>query len=168
MLFRTDACWFYKSRQKINVPERPFYKNEFRYNKERDVYICPAGFELSFRNRAEHHGRVMKLYKTTECANCQFKSKCTRNPRGRIIYRWEYEEILKEMKKRVENNREKVKRRQWLVEHPFGTLKRAFNQGYMLMRGIEKVAGEISLSILAYNIKRVINIVGLKGLILAL
>ena len=122
-------------------------------------------FELSFRNRAEHHGRVMKLYKTTECANCQFKSKCTRNPIGRIIYRWEYEEILEEMKKRVENNREKVKRRQWLVEHPFGTLKRAFNQGYMLMKGIEKVAGEISLSILAYNIRRVIKIVGLKGLI---
>ena len=110
----------------------------------------------------------MKLYKTTECANCQFKSKCTRNPRGRIIYRWEHEEILEEMKKRVENNREKVKRRQWLVEHPFGTIKRAFSQGYMLMRGIEKVAGEISLSILAYNIKRVINIMGLKGLILAL
>lgn len=154
--------------KKINVPERPFYKNEFRYEKERDVYICPAGFELPFRNRAEHHGRVMRLYKTTECANCQFKSKCTRNPRGRIIYRWEHEEILEEMKKRVENNREKVKKRQWLVEHPFGTLKRAFNQGYMLMKGIEKVAGEISLSILAYNIKRVINIVGLKGLILAL
>jgi len=51
------------------------------------------------------------------------------------------------MKKRVENNRKKVKKRQWLVEHPFGTLKRAFNQGYMLMKGTEKVAGEISLSI---------------------
>jgi hypothetical protein len=127
-------------------------------------------FELPFRNRAEHHGRVMKLYKykSTECANCQFKSKCTRNPRGRIISRWEYEEMLEKMKKRVENNREKVNRRQWLVEHPFGTLKGAFNQGYMRMKGIEKVAGEISLSILAYNIKRVINIVGLKGLILAL
>ena len=58
-------------------------------------------------------------------------------------------------------------KRQWLAEHPFGTIKRAFNHGYMLMRGIEKVAGEMSLSILAYNIRRVMNIVGLKGLIFA-
>ncbi|MDI6886286.1 MAG: IS1182 family transposase [archaeon] len=153
--------------RKINVPEPPFYKREFRYDGEKDVYICPAGFELTFRNRAEHHGKVMKLYKTNRCAECQFKAKCTRNPGGWIIYRWEHEEILEEMKRRVENNREKVKKRQWLSEHPFGTIKRAFNQGYMLMRGIEKVGAEISLSVLAYNMKRVINIVGLRGLIAA-
>lgn len=153
--------------KKINVPEPPFYGSEFRYDREKDVYIYPAGFELIFKNRAKHHGRVMKLYKTTRCANCLCKPKCTRNPGGRIIYRWEHEEILEEMKRRVENNREKVKKRQWLSEHPFGTIKSAFNQGYMLMRGIEKVGVEMSLSILAYNIRRVINIVGLKGLIVA-
>ena len=63
------------------------------------------------------------------------------------------------------DNKEKYKMRQWLNEHPFGTIKRAMNQGYLLMRGLEKVAAEISLTILAYNIKRVINIVGIKGLI---
>jgi uncharacterized protein YutD len=151
--------------KRINVPEPPFYKREFRYDKEKDVYICPAGFELTLRNMAEIHGKLMKLYKTNRCANCPFKDKCTRNPRGRIIYRWEHEEILEEMKKRVEDDKDKIKERQCLVEHPFGTIKRSFNQGYVLMKGLRKVGAELSLTILAYNIKRVINIVGMKKLI---
>ena len=151
--------------KKINVPEPPFYKSKFRHDKEKDVYICPAGFELTFRNMAKHHGKMMRIYKSGMCTQCPFKNKCTRNPRGRIIYRWEHEEILEEMRHRVENNREKVKKRQWLSEHPFGTIKRSFNQGYMLMKGLKRVGAEMSLTILAYNIKRVINIVGLKGLI---
>ena len=96
---------------------------------------------------------------------CPFKSKCTRNLRGRIIYRWENEEILEEMKKRIEGNKDKIKERQCLVEHPFGTIKRSFNQGHMLMKGIKKVGAEMSLTILAYNVTRVINIIGLKELI---
>jgi hypothetical protein len=71
------------------------------------------------------------------------------------------------MRQRVENNRHKVKMRQWLSEHPFGTMKRGLNQGYLLLKGLAKVAGEISLTILAYNIKRVINILGLPALIAA-
>ena len=153
--------------KKINVPEPSFYKSEFRYDEKKDIYICPAGFELILKNRAKMHGRMMKLYKTGGCGGCQFQPKCTRNLRGRIIYRWEHEEILESMQKRIEENKEKVKRRQWLSEHPFGTIKRGFNQGYMLMRGIEKVGTEISLSVLAYNLRRVINIVGVKRLIAA-
>ena len=67
----------------------------------------------------------------------------------------------------MEVNKEKVKMRQQLSEHPFGTIKRSFNQGYMLLKGLEKVGAEVSLTVLAYNIKRAINIVGLKGLIAA-
>lgn len=151
--------------KKINVPEPPFYDTEFRYDKEKDVYICPGGFELTFRNMAKHHGKMMRLYRSTMCVHCQFKPKCTRNPRGRIIYRWEHEEILEEMRRHVEDNKDKVKMRQWLSEHPFGTMKRAFNQGYMLMKGIKKVGAEMSFSILAYNIKRAVNIVGMKELV---
>jgi len=151
--------------KRINIPEPPFYKREFRYDKEMDVYICPAGFELSFRNIAEIHGKLMRLYKTNRCADCPFKPKCTRNHRGRIIYRWEDEERLEEMKKRIGDNKDKVKERQCMVEHPFGTIKRSFNQRYMLMKGIKKVGAEMSLTILAYNVTRVINIIGLKELI---
>jgi len=72
------------------------------------------------------------------------------------------------MQKRVLLNQDKIKLRQWLSEHPFGTLKRSFDQGYMLLRGLKKVNAEISLSFLAYNIKRVVNIVGVKNLIAAI
>jgi hypothetical protein len=82
-----------------------------------------------------------------------------------MICRWEHQEILEEMKKRVKDNKQKVKLRQQLSEHPFGTLKRGFGQGYLLLKGLRKVGGEASLSVLAYNLKRTINIVGVKRLI---
>ena len=72
-----------------------------------------------------------------------------------------------EMRCRVEKNMDKVKRRQGLSEHPFGTIKRAFNQGYMLMKGRDKVGAEMSFTVLAYNIKRTINIIEIKELIAA-
>ena len=68
----------------------------------------------------------------------------------------------------MESNRDKAKMRQWLSEHPFGPIKRSMNQGYLLLRGLDKVAAEVSLTVLAYNIKRVINAVGLKAMIEAL
>lgn len=104
-------------------------------------------------------------YKGKDCQGCQVKDRCTRNSKGRTLYRWEHEDILEEMRRQVQADKEKVKMRQWLSEHPFGTIKRSFNQGYMLLKGLEKVGGEASLSVLACNIKRVINIVGLKELI---
>jgi hypothetical protein len=71
------------------------------------------------------------------------------------------------MRQRVESNRTRVKMRQWLSEHPFGTIKRTWNQGYMLMKGLDKVRGEASLTVLAYNMKRAINILGVKALLSA-
>ncbi|MFQ6083482.1 MAG: transposase, partial [Candidatus Aminicenantia bacterium] len=88
----------------------------------------------------------------------------TKNKNGRIIYRWEYEEVLEEMKERVKRERDKVKKRNLMTEHIFGTMKRGFNQGYMLMRGKEKTGAEMALTVLAYNIKRVLNIIGLDRL----
>lgn len=69
------------------------------------------------------------------------------------------------MRVRVKRERQKVRMRQWLSEHPFGTIKRGFNQGYMLLKGLSKVRGEMGLTFLAYNIKRAINIVGVEALI---
>lgn len=142
-----------------------YHKEDFTYDKSKDIYVCPIGNELTFRCKVEHHGRVMKVYRNEICRNCNIKRECTNSKQGRVIYRWEHEEVLEDMKKRMQGNKEKYRMRQWLSEHPFGTIKRTMNQGYVLMRGLEKVAAEISLTILAYNIKRVINIVGIKGLI---
>lgn len=85
----------------------------------------------------------------------------------RTVTRWEHEEVLEEMQERVLLNQDKVRVRQHLSEHPFGTLKRGFDQGYMLLRGLKKVNTEVGLSFLAYNIKRAINIAGIKDLIAA-
>lgn len=154
--------------KKVNIPRPEYYEDKFRYDKGKDVYICPEGHELTYRYSTLHYGKRKRLYKSRECRGCQSKELCTRQRSGRFIYRWEHEEVLEEMKKRVEEEKEKVKRRQWLTEHPIGTLKRGFNQGYFLTRGIEKTGVEMSLSVLAYNIKRVINIIGLEKLIVTI
>lgn len=151
--------------KKIDIPRPEFYKNKFIYDAEKDIYVCPCGEELSFKRKAIINGRVMKLYKSSSCFNCLSKGKCTRNPRGKIIYRWIHEEILEEMKERIRKEKWKVKIRQLLIEHVFGTIKRNFEQGYFLTKGKENVSGEMGLTALAYDIKRVLNIIGVKRLI---
>lgn len=149
------------------LPQTPFPESKFRYDREKDCYICPQGSELTFRGEREQHGRVMKIYRGEDCLGCAFRAQCTTHPQGRTISRWEYEEVLENMRQRVESNRAKVKMRQWFSEHPFGTIKRAWNNGYMLMRGLDKVGGETSLTVIAYNMKRAINILGVQCLISA-
>jgi transposase len=139
-----------------------FYKSKFRYNKEKDIYICPAGNELRFFGA--YSARMERLYRSDKCDNCQLRSRCTSNKRGRILTRWEHEDVLDDMRKRIKENKDKVKKRKELAEHPFGTIKRAFNQGYMLLKRLPKVGTEASLTMLAYDITRVINIVGVKKL----
>ena len=95
------------------------------------------------------------------------KAQCTRNKRNRRITRWVHEEVLERMQKRMAAEPEKYRKRNMMVEHPFGTIKRWMDQGYFLMRGIEKVRAEISLSVLAYNIKRVITILGIPAMVAA-
>ena len=141
-----------------------YHKDEFSYDTDKDCYICPQTNELTYRGRATHHGRVMKLYKSKYCKRCPILTRCTRNKQGRIIYRWEHEEVLEEMRERVRRKPDTIAMRNILTEHIFGTMKRGFNQGYMLLKGKEKVSTEISLTVLSYNIKRVLNIIGLDRL----
>ena len=140
-----------------------FYKRKFTYDKEKDVYVCPAGNVLKLW--ATYNARTEKLYKTEKCSSCELRLKCTSHKRGRIVTRRRYEEILEENRKRVKENMDMINKRKELVEHPFGTIKRAFNQSYLLLKRFPKVGAEMSLTMLAYDITRVINIVGLKKLI---
>jgi len=149
----------------VSPSEAGYHKDRFRYDADEDIYICPAGSKLFFKGTTRYRGKVMRIYKGEDCLGCCVRDKCIRNGKRRVIYRWEHENILEEMGERVQADKEKVRVRQWLSEHPFGTIKRSFNQGYMLLKGLEKVSAEASLSVLAYNIKRVINIVGLRELI---
>lgn len=143
-------------------------KEQFIYDPEKDVYRCPSGQELTYRFDTHELGRHIRYYTTSTCRDCEVRSKCTRNKSGRRITRWIDEEIIEQMQKRIEENPELMKKRKQIVEHPFGTIKHWNDQGHFLMRGLEKVKAEIGLSALAYNIKRVINILGVTKMIEAL
>jgi transposase len=93
---------------------------------------------------------------------------CTSNRRGRVIERWEHEEVFEDMRMRLRDNPEVMSARQAVVEHVFGTIKRPFNQGYLLLRGLGKVWGEVGFTLLAYNLRRALNILGSRALLVAL
>lgn len=154
-----------KQQTSANRKRGLFTKEDFRYDSQKDCYVCPAGKELSYRHDSVELGRHIGYYSTNECRTCEIKSKCTRNKRVRRITRWVDEEIMERMSQRVRANPEKMKKRKEMAEHPFGTMKRGMASGYFLMRGIKKVAAEMSLTILGYNIKRVMNILGVEKMI---
>lgn len=151
-----------------NTKQGLYGKERFTYDTENDCYICPAGERLKYRFTTCEKNRTIRYYTATACKQCPLKPKCTRNKDSRRITRWVNEQILEAMDKRVTTNPFMMERRKQLVEHPFGTMKRWMDQGYFLMRGLDKVRTEFSLTVLAYNIKRVINIVGVKNMVAAL
>lgn len=153
-----------KQPKEESVPKPGFCDSDLKYDASRDVYTCPSGGELTFSVMSEKNGKMMKEYRSDSCRSCECKSKCTRNKKGRVIFRWEHEEILDDMRKRVKENKDVVKKRNCLCEHPFGTIKRGFNQGYLLLKGLRKVGGEMGFTMIAYNMRRVINILGVDKL----
>ena len=155
-----------KPNNSSNLKRGLFSKEDFVYEAGKDCYRCPAGKELSYRFNSVEQGRSVRCYEIFGCNSCELKSKCSINKRGRRrITRWVDEAILEAMARRVAENPEKIELRKCLAEHPFGTIKRVMNQGYFLMRGLTKVGAETSLTILAYNLKRVINILGVRTMI---
>ncbi len=145
-----------------------FGKQDFRYDPENDCYWCPAGEQLTFRFQTTERGRERRTYSTSACAGCSLRSQCTRSSRDRRITRWAYEDLLEDMQRRVRASPEKMRLRKQLVEHPFGTIKRAWNQGYFLTKGLDSVNAEMSLTMLAYNLKRAIHILGVPKMLEAL
>ena len=143
-----------------------FTKEEFEYSEERDAYRCPAGEWLERRSHSyTKNGRVLGYYSNAgACRGCPMRAQCTRDRYARRIIRRPEEAQVMAMRKRLAQRPEMMVRRK-LVEHPFGTLKRGMDMGYFLLRGLERVGGEFSLSILAFNLKRVINIVGAECLL---
>ena len=144
-----------------------FGKEDFFYDTSKDCYRCPGDQELTFRFETVEQGRHIRYYSTSACKACPLKPQCTRNKDNRRITRWVHESIMEKMQQRVETHPEKIKARKSVVEHPFGTMKRGMDQGYFLTRGLVKVRGEMSLTILIYNLKRVLNIMGVEALIAA-
>ena len=148
-----------------------FTADKFRYDKGADVYVCPAGQNLYFHCSTFQEGMDRRIYKCRKgvCSSCQFfMTKCTGNKRGRLIWRWVHEEVVDDMRKRMRLNPEVMGERKKVVEHAFGTLKRAFGAPYLLLRGLRKVSGEVGLLLFSYNLRRALNILGVEALIQAL
>jgi transposase len=144
-----------------------FGKQDFVYNAAEDVYRCPAGEKLAYRMTTEQDGKMMRRYWTNACPNCLLKSKCTTGNERRIP-RWEHEHVLEAAQKRLDENPQAMRARRETVEHPFGTLKMRMGATHFLMKRLPKVATEMALHVLAYNLTRVMNIVGVKPLLVAI
>ncbi len=141
-----------------------FSKVDFVYEAEADQYRCPAGEALTYRFTSVEDGKAMRVYWCTACESCPIKAQCTTG-KERRVKRWEHEAVLETVEKRLEQHPEMMGLRRQTVEHPFGTLKFWMGAVHFLTRKLPGVSTEMSLHVLAYNFKRVLNIVGTATLV---
>jgi hypothetical protein len=144
-----------------------FGKQDFRYIADEDVYICPAGERLTYRYTREEGGLALRRYWTNVCADCAMKALCTPGKERRVS-RWEHEEVLEAVQQRLDENPQAMRQRRETVEHPFGTIKARMGATHFLMKRLKNVRTEMALSVLAYNLTRVMNILGIVPLITAM
>ena len=143
-----------------------FGKQDFVYLRGEDVYRCPAGEKLQYRFTGEEDGQKLRSYWTNACKTCPLKSKCTTGPERRIK-RWEHEHVVEAVQARLDKNPNAMRTRRETVEHPFGTLKMRMGATHFLCTTLPKVATEMALCVLGYNLTRVLNIVGMQPLLAA-
>ena len=144
-----------------------FGKQDFVYDAGEDVYRCPAGEKLTWRYWNVEAGRKLHNYWTTKCTACGLKSKCT-PAKERRVKRWEHEAVLDAMQERLDRAPKTMRIRRQTAEHPFGTIKAWMGATHFRLRTLEKVSAEMSLHVLAYNLKRMIAILGVQPLIQAM
>jgi transposase len=144
--------------------EGRFGKQNFRYVAEGDNYTCPAGERLTYHYTNEENGLVLRRYRTNACHGCAIKHICT-TAKERRITRWEHEDLLEAVQRRLDEHPERMRQRRKTVEHPFGTIKARMGATHFLMKTPPRVAAEMALHVLAYNMTRVMNIIGTKPLI---
>jgi len=165
--------------QSGSTKEKAFRKDKFIYDKDTDTYKCPTGEIL--KTNGKWYAKKSKGRKDTKrkkytpevgkCSLCKFVEKCVgkgkrlNQKQGRVIERYEFAEYKEANEERVKNNKDYYRRRQAIVEHPFGTIKRQWGYTYTLLKGKEKVQAEFDLICLAYNMRRSVSILGVKELI---
>jgi len=147
--------------------EGRFGKQDFRYVAEEDVYVCPAGERLAYSCTVEDKGLHLRRYRTSACPRCSIKHDCTTS-KERLISRWEHEHVIEAVQRRLDEHPEKMRQRRETVEHPFGTLKMRMGATHFLMKTLPKVASEMALHVLAYNLTRIMNIIGIQPLMAAI
>ena len=138
--------------------EGRFGKQDFAYLADEDVYRCPAGEKLRYYYTNEENGQKLRNYWTNACRHCALKPRCTSATPRRI--NWKHEHVLEAVQERLDRNPDAMRTRREVVEHPFGTIKMRMGATHFLMKTLPKVATEMALAVLGYNLTRVINIVG--------
>jgi len=160
------ACYVPSPMRSPNERAGRYGRDDFEYNIDKDLYVCPAKEELTFRSTEERDRNTLRKYECSKCKQCTQRDKCISSKGNKVIKRREYEEALQTVRKRCKENRDIVKMRGQIVEHVFGTMKEAIGYGGgFLLKGLEKVSGEFSLIALSYNIKRVQNVLGIRTMI---
>ena len=160
------AAYVPKSNTSSNKAKKLFGKSDFVYVAADDEYQCPAGERLIWHSTIVDKGLIQHCYwNTAACAGCSIREQCTMSKERRRIKRWEHEDVLDAMQLRLDKEPEKMQLRRSTVEHPFGTLKQWMGWTHFLTKTHEHVATEMSLHVLAYNLKRVINILGVETLV---
>jgi transposase len=144
-----------------------FGKQDFRYVAEEDIYVCPARERLAYSFTTKDKGLVLRRYRTNACQRCFIKHDCTTS-KERLISRWEHEHILEAVQRRLDEHPEKMRQRRETVEHPFGTIKARMGATHFLMKTLPRVASEMALHVLAYNLTRVMNMMGIGPLMAAM
>jgi transposase/Zn-finger protein len=147
--------------------DKEFYPDKFTYDQDHDCYLCPAGQKLYYYRTRKKDGKIIgKTYRNVKaCRDCPVKARCTRAAAGRTIFRHQNQDFLDDIDRQTRDNLATYQLRQMIVEHPFGTIKRAWGASYFLTRRKASVSAEIALSFLCYNIKRVINILGTEEIL---
>ena len=147
--------------------EGRFGKQDFVYVAADDVYRCPAGERLTYRYQSVEKGKTIHRYWTNACKGCALKAECTKGAERRIS-RWEHEAVLEKVQARLDHNPDAMRVRRSTAEHPFGTIKCWMGATHFLTMTLPKVATEMALNVLAYNMKRVIAIMGVGALLEAM
>jgi transposase len=143
-----------------------FVKADFVYDVSADTYICPAGKALAYRYTREEKGLMLRRYWRNDCPSCPLRAQCTTGKERRIT-RWEHEHLIEAMYSRMDENPNLMRTRRCTVEHPFGTIKAWMGSTHFHMRGLKNVQTEMALHVLAYNIRRMINMIGIPALLRA-
>jgi transposase len=147
--------------------EGRFGKQDFRYVAVEDVYVCPAGARLAYSCTVEDKGLRLRRCRTSTCPRCSIKHRCTIS-KERLISRWEHERVVEAVQRRLDEHPERMRQRRETVEHPFGTIKARMGATHFLMKTMPRVASEMALHVLAYNLTRVMNIMGIQPLTAAI
>jgi transposase len=136
-----------------------FDRADFIYDARRNEYRCPAGERLIWRFKSIEHGLTLNRYWSSNCQTCSMKDQCTPSKQRRVS-RWEHESVLEDMQSRLDHAPESMRIRRQTVEHPFGTIKSWMGSTHFLTKTLDRVSTEMSLHVLAYNLKRVMKLLG--------